>query len=110
MLTMTFSSSLAQDIDVSNMDNAQLMALLQAIMEKLEDSGGRIQTSRPTITLEKKSDPNQLKKDLIETKSQVFSSYNYQQATNAISVWILKRARSVGSSNPGGCGGGVTPN
>ena len=43
MLTVTFSSSSAQDIDLSNMDNAQLMALLQAIMEKLEDSGSGIQ-------------------------------------------------------------------
>ena len=37
MLTICVSSSFAQDIDVSNMDNAQLMALLQAIMEKLGD-------------------------------------------------------------------------
>ena len=36
-LAVSFGSSYAQDIDISNMDNAQLMALLQAIMQKLEE-------------------------------------------------------------------------
>ena len=50
ILTLSVSSSLAQDVDISNMDNAQLMALLQQnmllmqqIMEKLEDSGSGMQ-------------------------------------------------------------------
>ena len=33
-----FSASAAQDIDIENMDNAQLMQLLQAIMQKLEQT------------------------------------------------------------------------
>ncbi len=36
-LAVSFGSSYAQDIDISNMDNAQLMALLQAIMQKFEE-------------------------------------------------------------------------
>ena len=36
-LAVSFGSSYAQDIDISNMDNAQLMELLQAIMQKLEE-------------------------------------------------------------------------
>ena len=37
ILMIFVSSSFAQDIDISNMDNAQLMSLLQAIMLKLEN-------------------------------------------------------------------------
>ena len=36
-LAVSFCSSFAQDIDISNMDNSQLMVLLQAIMQKLEE-------------------------------------------------------------------------
>ena len=35
---VSFASVSAQDIDISNMDNAQLLQLLQAIMQKLEAS------------------------------------------------------------------------
>ncbi|MBR6089992.1 MAG: hypothetical protein IKP86_08665 [Anaerolineaceae bacterium] len=36
LLAVSVCSSFAQDIDISDMDNAHLTALLQAIMEKLE--------------------------------------------------------------------------
>ena len=35
ILMISVSSSFSQDIDISNMDNAQLMTLLQVIMQKL---------------------------------------------------------------------------
>ena len=43
----------AQDVDLSNMDNAQLMMLLQAIMQKLEqgESDGEAVTPVPEIVL-----------------------------------------------------------
>ena len=37
LLSAAVYSSSAQDIDILNMNNAQLMALLQAIMQKLEE-------------------------------------------------------------------------
>ena len=44
ILMISASSSFAQDVDISNMDNTQLMSLLQAIMQKIEndaDGGSR---------------------------------------------------------------------
>ena len=38
-LTVAAASVTAQDIDVENMDNAELIALLQAILQKLEEDG-----------------------------------------------------------------------
>ena len=47
MLTVFNDSSFAQDADISNMDNAQLLQLLQAIMQKLEEN----ETDDPTVVL-----------------------------------------------------------
>ena len=44
-LAVSVCSSFAQDIDISNMDNAQLMAMLQAIMQKLDDSSQQAEGS-----------------------------------------------------------------
>ena len=41
-LTVAAASVTAQDIDVENMDNSDLMALLQAILQKLEDDGSEV--------------------------------------------------------------------
>ena len=38
MCTVSFGTVSAQDIDIENMDNAQLLTLLQAIMQKLESN------------------------------------------------------------------------
>ncbi len=38
-LTAAAASVTAQDIDIENMDNAELMALLRAILQKLEEEG-----------------------------------------------------------------------
>ena len=46
LLTVLTGSISAQDIDVSNMDNAQLLQLLQAIMQKLEEEGAE-ETDEP---------------------------------------------------------------
>ena len=41
-LTVAAASVTAQDIDVENMDNSDLMALLQAILQKLKDDGSEV--------------------------------------------------------------------
>ena len=48
VFTLSFSCSSAQNIDVSNMDNAQLLELLQAIMQKLETEGSEAGTVKET--------------------------------------------------------------
>ncbi len=40
ILTVSVSSSFAQDVDISNMDHEQLLQLMQQIMEKLEQEEG----------------------------------------------------------------------
>ncbi len=49
-LAVSFYPSFAQDIDISNMDNAQLMVLLQAIMQKLEEETADKSQEAPIVT------------------------------------------------------------
>ena len=51
LLTVSVCSSFAQDIDISNMDNTQLMALLQAIMQKLEEETADESPEAPVVTM-----------------------------------------------------------
>ena len=48
MTGIFFASVSAQDIDIQNMDNAQLLELLQAIMQKLEAEGSEAGTVEVT--------------------------------------------------------------
>ena len=50
LLIVSVCSSFAKDIDISNMDNAQLMTLLQAIMQKLEEKTEDESPEAPVVT------------------------------------------------------------
>ena len=51
MVTISFRSSFAQNVDLSDMDNAQLMQLLQTIMQQLDsDRPDPTGTPLPTLT------------------------------------------------------------
>ena len=49
LLTVSVCSSFAQDIDISNMDKTQLMTLLQAIMQKLEEETADESPEAPVV-------------------------------------------------------------
>ena len=68
-----FVSVSAQEIDIENMDNAELLALLQAIMQKLEDDGSAESiTEEPEPTASAiptaESDPDPVGFEIYETK------------------------------------------
>ena len=54
MFIVSFASVSAQDIDVDNLDNEELLALVQAIMQKLENEGSAELTAeepeQPAVT------------------------------------------------------------
>ena len=58
MLKISVSSSFAQDVDISSMDNTQLMSLLQTIMQKLENDaeGGSRNEELDQLKIEETSD------------------------------------------------------
>ncbi len=50
LTAVSVCSSAAQDVDLSGMDNAQLMQLLQAIMQKLEEGSADKSPEAPVVT------------------------------------------------------------
>ena len=62
MTGVSFASASAQDIDIQNMDNAQLLELLQAIMQKLEAEGVKETPDSPAGTAKTGEAPIELDK------------------------------------------------
>ena len=73
MFIVSFASVSAQDIDVDNMGNEELLALVQAIMQKLENEGSAELTAeepeQPAVTdFGEESDPDPVGFEIYKNK------------------------------------------